>query len=259
MQLSRSYHRYRKRSSNDEESLRSAIINLASKFGRYGYRRITALLRADGWRINYKRVERIWKEEGLKVPKKQKKRRRLYFNDGSCIRLRPLYNNHVWSYDFVKDRLSNGSSFRMLTVIDEYSRKCMEIKVDYKLKSHDVIEVLADLFIKYGIPEYIRSDNGSEFTAKIVTKWLADLGIKTAFITPGSPWENGYNERFNGSLRDELLNCELFDSLQEAKVVIKDWKKHYNYVRPHKSLGYKPPVPEAVINNHTSTMWRVTA
>ena len=153
MQLSRSSHRYRKRSSNDEESLRSAIINLASKFGRYGYRRITALLRADGWRINYKRVERIWKEEGLKVPKKQKKRRRLYFNDGSCIRLRPLYNNHVWSYDFVKDRLSNGSSFRMLTVIDEYSRKCMEIKVDYKLRSHDVIEVLADLFIKYGCPE----------------------------------------------------------------------------------------------------------
>lgn len=252
MKLSRSSHRYQKRTPDDEDLLRSSIIKLASKYGRYGYRRITALLQADGWRISHKREERIWQEEGLKVPKKQKKRRRLYFNDGSCIRLRPLYNNHVWSYDFVKDRLSNGKSFRMLTVIDEYSRECLEIKVDYKLKSHEVIEVLADLFIKYGCPEYIRSDNGSEFTAKIVTKWLADLGVKNAFITPGSPWENGFNERFNGSLRDELLDCELFDTLQEAKIVINDWKNHYNTIRPHRSLGYKPPAPDIITHNHAT-------
>jgi transposase InsO family protein len=217
---------------------------LASKYGRYGYLRITALLRADGWRVNHKRVERIWREEGLKVPKKQYKRKRLYFNDGSCIRLRPLYPNHVWSYDFVLDRLHNGKKIRMLTVIDEYSRKSLAIKVEYNLNSDDVLETLCNLFIAEAIPDFIRSDNVSEFTAKMLQDWLKKLKVNTVYITPGSPWENGFNERFNGSLRDELLNGESFNSLVEAKVVIENWRKHYNEVRPHSSLNYRPPAPK---------------
>ncbi len=217
---------------------------MASKYGRYGYLRITALLRADGWRVNHKRVERIWREEGLKVPKKQYKRKRLYFNDGSCIRLRPLYPNHVWSYDFVLDRLHNGKKIRMLTVIDEYSRKSLAIKVEYNLNSDDVLETLCNLFIAEAIPDFIRSDNVSEFTAKMLQDWLKKLKVNTVYITPGSPWENGFNERFNGSLRDELLNGESFNSLVEAKVVIENWRKHYNEVRPHSSLNYRPPAPK---------------
>ncbi len=232
----------------------SVNIHLPRKTGikiadQYGYRRITALLRADGWRVNHKRVERIWREEGLKVPRKQPKRSRLYFNDGSCIRLRPVYQNHVWSYDFVSDRLANGKKIRMLTVIDEYSRKCLAIRVAYRLNSDDVLDVLSDLFLLEGMPAFIRSDNGSEFTAKILRDWLAKLKVNTAFITPGSPWENGFNERFNGSLRDELLNGELFRSLKEAAVIIEQWRQHYNQIRPHSSLGYKPPAPQIITQN----------
>lgn len=250
LSISRSAQRYIPKQSNDEEALRADIISLASKYGRYGYRRITALLKADGWRINHKRVERIWREEGLKVPSKQKKRGRLYFNDGSCIRLRPLYPNHVWSYDFVSDRLSNGKKIKMLTVIDEFSRKCLAIRVGYNLTSDDVFDVLSCLFITEDIPTFIRSDNGSEFTAKILQNWLKELKVKTAYITPGSPWENGFNERFNGSLRDELLNGESFYSLNEAKVIIENWRKHYNEIRPHSSLNYRPPAPKIIMDNY---------
>jgi len=219
------------------------IIRLASQYGRYGYKRITALLRAEGWRVNHKRVERIWRREGLKVPAKQKKKKRLYLNDGSCIRLRPCWKNHVWAYDFVQDRLENGRKIRMLTVIDEYSRKCLAIRVDRKLNSHDVMDVLASLFLTEGVPDHIRSDNGSEFTANAVKSWLARIGVYTAYIEPGSPWENGYNESFNGRLRDELLDGEIFYTLQEAQILIEQWRKHYNHVRPHSALGYKPPAP----------------
>jgi len=205
------------------------------------------LLKAEGWHINHKRVERLWRLEGLKVPQKQPKRGRLYLNDGSCIRLRPCWKNHVWSYDFVSERLHNGKKFRMLTVIDEYSRKCLAIKVDYQLKAEQVLEVLGDLFVREGVPDYVRSDNGAEFTAKDVRHWLSKLGVKTAYITPGSPWENGFNERFNGSLRDELLNGEIFYSLTEAKVLIENWRIHYNEVRPHSSLNYQPPAPKVII------------
>jgi len=220
---------------------------LASQYGRYGYRRITALLKAEGWRVNHKRVERLWRLEGLKVPQKQPKRGRLYLNDGSCIRLRSCWQNHVWSYDFVSERLHNGKKFRMLTVIDEYSRKCLAIKVDYQLKAEQVLGVLAELFIAYGVPDYIRSDNGAEFTARDVRQWLSVIGVKTAYITPGSPWENGFNERFNGSLRDELLNGEIFYTLTEAKALIENWRCHYNEVRPHSSLNYQPPAPKVII------------
>lgn len=246
----RSVQRYQSNKSEEEEVLREDIVRLAGTYGRYGYRRITALLRAEGWIVNRKRVERIWREEGLKVPAKQPKRGRLYLNDGSCIRLRPLYKNHVWSYDFVSDRLHNGKKIRMLTVIDEYTRKCLAIRVGFSLKADDVLDTLSTLFITEGVPNYIRSDNGSEFTAKITREWIGTLGVKTAYIEPGSPWENGYNESFNGKLRDELLNTEIFYTLKEAQILIEQWRRHYNGVRPHSSLGYKPPAPQAIVTGN---------
>ena len=243
----RSVQRCQPKLRDDEASLTQAIVALATRYGRYGYRRITALLKNDGWSVNHKRVERIWRREGLKVPKKQPKRERLWLNDGSCIRKRPKYRNHVWAYDFVMDRTHNGKRFRMLTVIDEYTRECLAIKVERKLNSTDVLDTLLDLFILYGMPDHIRSDNGSEFTAELVRRWLKKLKVKTLFIEPGSPWENGYNESFNGKLRDELLNGEIFYTLKEAQVLIEQWRKEYNTIRPHSSLGYKPPAPETIL------------
>ena len=230
---------------DDEGYLRSEIIRLALKYGRYGYRLITALLHGEGWQVNHKRVERIWREEGLKVPKRQPKRGRLWLNDGSCIRLRPTHRNHVWAYDFVADRTHDGRAIKMLTVIDEYSRECLAIVVERNLRSDDVLDCLADLFIRHGVPEHIRSDNGSEFTAKLVRRWLSHIGVQTLYIEPGSPWENGYNESFNGKFRDGLLNGEIFFTLKEAQVLIERWRREYNTVRPHSSLNYRPPAPEA--------------
>ena len=220
------------------------IIALAIQYGRYGYRRITKMLCAAGWTVSFKRVERIWRREGLKVPAKQPKRGRLWLNDGSCVRLRPEYSNHVWSYDFVEDRTYNGRKYRMLNVIDEFTRECIAIRVNRRLRSTDVIDVLSDLFILRGIPGHVRSDNGPEFIARSVREWIAAVGAKTAYIMPGSPWENGYCESFNSKLRDELLNGEIFYTMKEAKVVIEGWRRHYNTLRPHSSLGYKPPAPE---------------
>jgi putative transposase len=230
---------------DDEGRLRADIVQLALKYGRYGYRRITALLQREGWQVNHKRVERIWREEGLKVPKRQPKRGRLWLNDGSCVRLRPTHRNHVWSYDFVADRTHDGRSVKMLTVIDEYSRECLAIMVERGLKSDDVLDCLTELFIRHGVPEYIRSDNGSEFTAKVVRRWLSHMGVQTLYIEPGSPWENGYNESFNGKFRDELLNGEIFYTLREAKILIERWRFEYNTFRPHSSLDNRPPAPEA--------------
>lgn len=230
---------------DDEPALVARMIDLASEYGRYGYRRITALLQAEGFGVNHKRIERLWRREGLKVPKKQPKRGRLWFNDGSCVRLRPLYTDHVWSYDFVAARTRDGRAFRMLTLIDEYSRECLAIDVGRKLNSEDVLDRLMELFITRGIPGHIRSDNGSEFVAEKVRGWLQRLEVKPLFIEPGSPWENGYCESFNGKLRDELLRGELFDTLLEAKVLVERWRRHYNQVRPHSSLGYRPPAPAA--------------
>jgi putative transposase len=230
---------------DDEECLRVEIIRLASKYGRYGYRRITALLKREGFRVNHKRVERIWREESLKVPKKQPKRGRLWLNDGSCVRLRPTHRNHVWSYDFVADRTHDGRPIKMLTVIDEYSRECLAIVVERRLQSDDVLSCITELFVKHGPPEHIRSDNGSEFSARVVRQWLKRLGVQTLFIEPGSPWENGYNKSFNGKFRDELLNGEIFYTLKEAQVLIEEWRLEYNTFRPHSSLKYRPPAPEA--------------
>ena len=371
----RSTQRRVKKLPGDEEALRTDVIRLASRFGRYGYRQITNLLRIEGWEVNHKRVERIWRQEGLKVPRRQPKRGRLWLNDGSCIRLRPLHKNHVWSYDFVSTRTHDGRALKLLTVLDEYTRQCLAIKVGRKTRAHDVLEVLTDLFARHGPPEHLRSDNGPEFTAKLVRRWLARLrgpdplhragqsvgerlqrelqrqterrvlerrdllhtargngtrraveaavqyrptpscprrttprprddktialvpqdaptpgttdgsgsnigsgtatggtsgppeylrsdngpeftaklvrrwlgrvGVETLFIEPGSPWENGYNESFNGKLRDELLNGEIFYSLAEAAVLVEQWRREYNTVRPHSACGGFPPAPEA--------------
>lgn len=230
----------------DDAALTADIVELATQYGRYGYRRITALLQEAGWLVNPKRVERIWRQEGLKVPARQPKRGRLWLNDGSCIRLRPEHPNHVWSYDFVEDRTHDSRKFRMLNVIDEFTRECIAIRIDRKLKSTDVIDVLSDLFILRGVPGHVRSDNGPEFVAKSVREWITAVGAKTAFIEPGSPWENGYCESFNSKLRDELLNGEIFYSLAEARIIIEGWRQHYNTKRPHSSLGYKPPAPAAI-------------
>ena len=229
----------------DEDALTRDIITLASEYGRYGYRRITALLRRAGWHVGKDRVQRIWRREGLKVPQKQRPRRRLWLNDGSCVRLRPERANHVWSYDFVSGRTHDGRTIRMLTLIDEYTRECLAIRVARRFGRYEVIQALADVMLFRGTPEHIRSDNGPEFVAEELRKWLAKVGIGTLYIEPGSPWENGYCESFNGKLRDECLNGEIFYSLKEAQIVIEKWRVEYNTRRPHAALGYRPPAPAA--------------
>jgi putative transposase len=233
---------------DDEERLTADIIELARQYGRYGYRKIAELLRTRaGWVVNDKRVERIWRREGLKVPAKQPKRGRLWLADGSCLRLRAERRNHVWSYDFVEDRTHDGRKYRTLNIIDEFTHECIAIRIDRRLNSIAVIDVLSDLFVLRGAPEYIRSDNGLEFVAKAVRDWIAAVGAKTAYITPGSPWENGFIESFSARLRDELLDGEIFYSLKEARFVIESWRRHYNTERPHGSFGYKPPAPEVFV------------
>jgi putative transposase len=197
-----------------------------------------------GWQVGCDRVQRIWRREGLKVPRKQRQRGRLWLNDGSCIRLRPQHRDHVWSYDFVEAQTHDGRKLRLMTLIDEFTRECLAIRVARRINSFGVIETMAGVMLTRGVPEHIRSDNGAEMTAKIVRSWFAKLGAKTLYIEPGSPWENGYCESFNGKLRDECLNGEIFYSLKEATVVIEQWRHHYNTVRPHSSLNYRPPAPQ---------------
>lgn len=242
----RSTQRHPPRDDADEQRLTADIIALAKDYGRYGYRRIHALLGNAGWQVSLSVVERIWRREGLKVPKRQPKRRRLWLGDGSCIRLRPQHRGHVWSYDFVEDQTHNGRKYRMLNIIDEFSRECLAMVPLRRFRSNDVIDVLADLFIEHGPPEHIRSDNGPEFVANAVREWLGRLGVTTLYIEPGSPWENGYIESFNARLRDELLKGEIFYSLEEVRIVTGWWRDHYNRARPHSSLGYRPPAPETV-------------
>jgi len=247
IELPRSTKRHKGVVKDDEPRLIVRITDLAKQYGRYGYRRITALLKREGWHVNHKRVERIWRQEGLKVPKKQPKRKRIWLNDGSCVRLRPTHVNHVWSYDFVLDRTRDGRPLRILTMIDEYTRECLAIDISRHSGSLDIIERLFELFILRGTPEYIRSDNGPEFISKAIRKWMKISGVQTLYIESGSPWENGYIESFNGKLRDEFLNLEIFDTLLEAKVLAERWRREYNTFRPHSSLNYKPPVPEAIL------------
>lgn len=247
----RSTQRYTGSKPNDEETLTLRMVELASHYGRYGYRRITALLRTEGWKVNHKRVGRLWRQEGLKVPARQPKRGRLWLNDGSCLRLSPEFPGHVWSYDFMVERTHTGRPFRILNVIDEYTRECLAVRVRTHLDHKDVQECLTELFCARGVPVHLRSDNGPEFIASPLRKWLGRLSVKPLFIEPGSPWENGYIESFNGKMRDELLNREIFYTLREAQIMIERWRKEYNYIRPHSSLGYRPPAPQAWLLSST--------
>jgi putative transposase len=242
--VTRSSVRYEPQPRPDESALTAAIVRLAGQYGRYGYRRVHALLEEEGWRLSHGRVMRIWRQEGLKVPARQPKRGRLWLNDGSCIRLRPTHRNHVWSWDFVFIRTEDGRAVKLMVVLDEYTRECLAIHVARHIRANDALEVFAKLMTRHGVPEHIRSDNGPEMVAASLRRWLKRLGTSTIYITPGSPWENGYCESFNGKLRDELLNGELFYTLNEAQVIIETWRRHYNTVRPHSALGYRPPAPE---------------
>ncbi len=244
--LSRTAWRYMPQVRDDEAPFRAEVIRLACTYGRYGYRMIAGLMRNAGWQqATPDRVARIWQEEGLKVPDQQQPRGRLWLNDGSCIRLRPERRNHVWSYDFVLVRDAYGRKIRMLTLIDEFSRACLIVHCARRIGADDVIEQLTNAMVVHGIPSYIRSDNGPEFVATRLREWLQHVDVKTAYIEPGSPWENGYCESFNGTLRDELLNGEIFYGVREAQAIVNQWVRHYNTIRPHSSLGYKPPAPEA--------------
>ena len=245
--IQRSSIRYIPEPRSDEGPLRADIVRLAAQYGRYGYRRVTALLWQEGWKISPSRVERIWKQEGLKVPQKQPKRGRLWLNDGSCVRLRATHKNHVWSWDFVMDRTDDGRVIKILTLIDEYTKEALAVYPARRIRANDVIDIFADVMVERGVPEYIRSDNGPEMIAKVLRNWLARVGTKTAYIMPGSPWENGYCERFNGKLRNELLDGEIFYTLREAQVIIEQWRWHYNRIRPHSALGYRPPAPETTV------------
>ena len=246
LNLNRSGVRYEAKKLPDEDALVEAIIQKACEYGRYGYRRITAMLRLEGWHVNHKRVERIWREQGLRVPKKQPKKKRLFDNDGNVVRFRAEYRNHVWSYDFVEDRLTNGKKLRWLNIIDEYTRECLASIPQSSWRGNSVIEVLSSIMVFRGAPEYIRSDNGPEFIAKKLRKWLADVEVHTLYIEPGSPWENGYVESFNSKMRDEFLNITLFDTMKEVVALTRMWVNEYNTIRPHSSLGYRPPAYQAI-------------
>ena len=221
------------------------IVYMATNFGRVGYRTVTNMLRNQGILINHKRVERIWREEGLKRPSKQPKKRRIFLSDGNCVRLRAEHKNHVWSYDFVEDKTMDGRKVRWLNIIDEHDRVCLASVPRRSWRGSDVINVLSEIMILRGAPEYIRSDNGPEFIAKRLRKWLSDVSVITTYIEPGSPWENGFIESFNSRMRDQFLNGELFGNMYEAKVLTNRWVHYYNTVRPHSSLSGKTPAPQS--------------
>ena len=242
--ISRSLNSYTPKRNVYREQLTERVIYFAKLFGRYGYRKVTGLLHQDGWAVSAPTVFSIWQQEGLQIPQRQPKRGRLWFNDGSCLRHRPEYHNHVWSYDFVADRTHDGRPIKILNIIDEYSKKCLISYAARRIRSRDLIFILADLFLEHGCPKYIRSDNGAEFIAKHLLKWFKTLEVAPLFIEPGSPWENGYVESFNGKMRYEFLNGEIFYSLKEARIMIDRWVRQYNSIRPHMSLGDRPPCPE---------------
>jgi transposase InsO family protein len=246
LEQSRSVQQYQRLNLPWEQRLVERMTYWAYRMGRIGYKKVTSLLIAEGWRVGKKRILRLWREQGLKVPKRQAKRKRLWLGDGSCIRLRASKRNHVWSYDFVKDTTSDGKPLRFLTVIDEFTRECLALPVGRTFKAEDVQIALKKLFVERGLPEFIRSDNGPEFIADMVKNWLHKLKVRTLYIEPGSPWENGFNESFNGKFRDEFLTGELFDTVWEARVLAERWRQMYNTIRPHGSLKYLPPMPGAV-------------
>lgn len=240
--LARSTYRYKAQKPSSDEGLLKQIHAIVAKHPRYGCRQVTRLIRRSGWLVNRKRVHRLWKQEGLRVPSRQRKKRRLGHGENGIVRRKAERPNHVWSYDFVWDQTEDGRMLKMLPVMDEFSRRCLTIEVARSITATHVVRMLERLFEKYGEPEFIRSDNGPEFIAKTVQVWLATRGAKTLYITPGSPWENGYSESFNSRLRDELLDRELFTSEAEARALLEEHRREYNEHRPHSSLGGKTPV-----------------
>lgn len=237
----RSTQRYEPRPRDDEAALVQSMLELVRQRPRFGYRRIGRLLRRDGWQVSDTRVYRLWRREGLKVPQKKRKKRRLGNNENGCHRRRAEFKDHVWCWDFVFDHTTNGSTLKWLSIVDEFTRECLVLKVDRSITSEDVIDTLAELFSMRGVPKCIRSDNGPEFIATAIQKWLAQLNIETLYIEPGSPWENGYAESFHSRLRDEFLEMELFESLNVARTLSGVWKDDYNHHRPHSSLDYLTP------------------
>jgi transposase InsO family protein len=238
----RSSQRYVETRVDKEKALLAQILKLSEKHPRYGYRRIWALLRRDGHYINKKRVHRLWRRAGLKVPAKQRKKRRLLGGtENGVSRRRAEYKDHVWSYDFVMDQTEDGRTLKMMPIVDEYTRECLCLKTERSITAEDVVSTLAELFNERGVPEYIRSDNGPEFVAKALKRWLELSGTGTLYIEPGSPWENAYSETFNSHFGDELLKREVFTNLLEAKVLVEDYRRGYNRERPHSALGYQTP------------------
>ena len=246
----RSSQPYEGRKAHRDRPLLERMIALSRENPRYGYRRVWALLRREGWPVNKKRVHRLWRKEGLKVPDKQRKRRRLSIllgtSENSCTRRQATHSNHVWSYDFVMDLTEDGRRLKMMPIVDEYSRECLSIDVERSITAEDVISTLASLFRQRGAPAFIRSDNGPEFVAKAVKRWLEVSEVKTLYIEPGAPWENAYSETFISRFGDELLKREIFADLLEAKVLVEDYREHYNYHRPHSALVYQTPAEFAV-------------
>jgi len=217
------------------------MLELVREHPRFGYRRIWALLRREGWRVNRKRIYRLWRQEGLRVPRKQRKKRRLGSSANSCVRRPAEHRNHVWAWDFLHDRTSDGRALKWFTLVDEYTRECVALEVARGMTAQAVGVVLAAAVRERGAPAHIRSDNGPEFIAKAIRAWMAGAGLETLYIAPGAPWENGYAESFNSKVRDELLNVEEFGSLLEAQVLAREWRQQYNHVRPHSALGYRTP------------------
>lgn len=237
----RSTQRYESEPRDDEAALTQRMLELAKQRPRFGYRRIAWLLRQEGWRASDTRVYRLWRREGLKVPQKKRKKRRWGTSANGCIRRRAEHKDHVWCWDFVFDRTTNGSPLKWLSIMDEYTRECLTLKVSRSITSEDVIETLAELFAMRGVPQCIRSDNGPEFVAKAIGRWLGQVSVETLYIEPGSPWENGYAESFHSRFRDEFLAVEEFESLSSARELTNSWREDYNHYRPHSSLGYMAP------------------
>ena len=241
----RSTQRYEPKRRGDEARLVREMLSLVRRHPRYGYRFIGALLRQDGWKVNDKRVYRLWRREGLKVPQRQRKKRRLGTSANACARRRATRRDPVWAWDFIHDRTQDGQPLKWLTVIDEFTRECLALEAARSIKADDVVDVLIDLFTTRGVPKHIRSDNGPEFISKEIRKWLGRSSVQTLYVAPGSPWENGYAESFHSRLRDELLNAEVFASVREAKALTAQWREDYNHRRPHSALGYQTPAAYA--------------
>ena len=248
----RSSQRYVSMKAVEDAALSEMMVALSKENPRYGYRRVWALLRREGWAVNKKRVQRLWREADLKVPAKERKRRRMGASENGCTRRRAEYIDHIWSYDFAMDATEDGRRLKVMPIVDEYSRECLALEMERSITAEDVVEVLDRLFTERGEPDYIRSDNGPEFIAEAIKRWLASRGVKTLYIEPGAPWENAYSETFISRLRDELLNREEFANLNEAQVLAGDYRERYNYHRPHGALGYLTPTEFAAVED----LWR---